>query len=642
MRHRLDPAVGNRVQRSSAGAGRWLPFSDRVHEEENSDEAPARSRAIRIMAAAAMFALAVAIVMTFVVPTFDLDEALYRRIAEEMKSGHHVLQTWDGKPFYEKPPTYVWTILAADAAIDGDPAHVSILAARLPSLCFSLLTVAALGLFWRRFGPACASAFDADVATLPPWLFSPLTPMVAYAAGILPFAGAATVLLDPMLTFFLLAPLLVFTRALMRRGTLELSGRETIVTGIGMAGAVAVKGLIGIVLPAFAIFCHAVIAAIQGDSEAEGFARRFASRTARAIRATAPSFALAVILSAAFYTALYLREGRAFLYEFFVRQHFVRGTSALQGHSGSVFYHSLVVLILGGSLVAFLFVLLATPLRSRVSYERWGFPLSWALATIVFYSAMSTKLPNYTWPVWPAFSIALCVLLVRSTAADSIDRRRMLSSIVRKLAYVSAATIALAFMAAGAGAERLLLHGHLSPRARAMADSVEPVPLSVRVAFVIIGLAAASQWLFVRDFGRNLRRHASAIWRPITCAAVANGIILLASALVIVPFADLRMREPLVRLSAVASREHVTGGDLTTIGLFSPTVSSNYAAGTPLQVGRGTAAEFSSPAQHLLLVPEWRSQICTDHGFALLEQDGYVVLCEKNAPPLKPRAASLR
>jgi hypothetical protein len=41
-------------------------------------------------------------------------------------------------------------------------------------------------------------------------------------------------------------------------------------------------------------------------------------------------------------------------------------------------------------------------------------------------------------------------------------------------------------------------------------------------------------------------------------------------------------------------------------------------------------------------VPEWRSQICTDHGFALLEQDGYVVLCEKNAPPLKPRAASLR
>jgi len=87
----------------------------------------------------------------FRVPTFDLDESLYRRLAEEMKlSGDYVIPTWDGEPFYEKPPTYFWTILLASRLFDPRDAPVSVFASRLPSFLFTLMMVACIGIFWPR------------------------------------------------------------------------------------------------------------------------------------------------------------------------------------------------------------------------------------------------------------------------------------------------------------------------------------------------------------------------------------------------------------------------------------------------------------------------------------------------------------
>ncbi len=62
----------------------------------------------------------------FQVPTFDLGDSLYRRLAEEMKlSGEYFVPTWDGKPFYEKPPTYFGTIRVASQLFDPRDAPVS-------------------------------------------------------------------------------------------------------------------------------------------------------------------------------------------------------------------------------------------------------------------------------------------------------------------------------------------------------------------------------------------------------------------------------------------------------------------------------------------------------------------------------------
>src|SRR5712691_7803718 len=93
--------------------------------------------------------IATLLLLAATVPTFDFDEALYRRVAEEMKqSREYFVTTWDGRPFYEKPPTYIWSIVLASTIIDGSSPHISVLASRLPSLACSLLTIMLLAWFW--------------------------------------------------------------------------------------------------------------------------------------------------------------------------------------------------------------------------------------------------------------------------------------------------------------------------------------------------------------------------------------------------------------------------------------------------------------------------------------------------------------
>jgi len=574
---------------------------------------PARMRA----SIAVIFVLiATLLLLAATAPTFDFDEALYRRVAEEMKQSHeYFVTTWDGRPFYEKPPTYIWSIVLASAIVDGSNPHISILASRLPSLTCSLLTIMLLAWFWRRAGPLYAQAFGLMPEVRHGWLMSPLLPVLAYGAGLFALGGATGVVLDPMLTLCLFAPLLTFTRAFLRSESLDLrlTRTEIIAAGLGMAGATAVKGLVGIVLPAFAIAVHVLIS------------RSTARWSRRTFKQVAAIFAIAVGGASAFFFIIYQFTGMSFLYEFFVRQHFIRAMKPLQGHGGSLFFHLAVVLFLGGPLVAF--VLRAMTRRHALAYVRWGFPLTWAAAVIVFYSAIATKLPNYTWPVWPALVIALCVLLVRGYASvDAVAPR--LRSALNATAFLSLAPIAFLFIALGVGLDLLLRRG-ATLRAASILSAVEPLPVSLRIGLVIVGVTFAVQLLDVRRFGRLLETRSLVLWRSLASAAVLNCLALAILCLVVLPFADRLLRGPLIRLSRDASTEHVAGGDLITVGLFSPTVSSNYDAGPVRQVGRFARSDWSRPGQHLLLVPAWQLNACSEPGFVVIRNDEFLTLCEK-------------
>jgi 4-amino-4-deoxy-L-arabinose transferase-like glycosyltransferase len=622
-----------------------MPEGTALSSESRQDD-----RGIQSLRLIIVLLILVSISQAAVMPTFDFDEALYRRIAEEMKeSRNYLIQTWDGKPFFEKPPTYVWTIIAADALTRHDTPHISILAARLPSLCFSILTCALLAWFWRLMAGRFAALFGIDGAVrgaapalgqpranLPQWLLAPATPVVAYAGGLLAFGGASSVLLDPMLTLFLLAPLLLFTAAFVDRGG-RLTTPQMVIVAMGIAGAVAVKGLVGFILPAFALVLHsaAMAAGMRGS-------RRQQLREAlRSLLHSVPAFALAFFLALAYFALLYRQAGSAFIYEFFVRQHFLRGAQAFQGHGGSIFYHPLVVLIFGGSLVGFLLICAETP-RQRASFGSWGFPISWVVAVIVFYSAMSTKLPNYTWPVWPALTIALCILMIRAWSAWPLRAGLKPRPFVAALAYSSAAVIATAFLAMGLGMDRLAQRLPLAVRSREMLSFIEPLPLWIRASCLVIALSMAMQGVFLRDFRRRLLQHSPALWRSVAGSALMNALTISIASLVAMPFASSRMREPLIRLAALASHDHVPGGDLTTVGLFSPTLSSSYETGHPMQVGRATTALFLRPVQHQVIVPLWREQVCRMPGFSVVTRDEFLLLCEKRGGSGAVRTSSRR
>ncbi|HSP34734.1 MAG TPA: hypothetical protein VLU46_10500 [Thermoanaerobaculia bacterium] len=561
------------------------------------------------MRTAAVVAMAATILLlASITPTFDFDEALYRRIAEEMKQSHEwSTPTWDGRPFYEKPPTYIWSIVAASALVDRDAAHVSVLAARLPSAVCSFVTIALLSWFWRRRARDYASTFGTENDHSTRWLFSPLLPALAYGTGLFAIGGSATVMLDPMLTMFLAVPLLMFSAAWLRRAErLELTMAESIAAGLAMAAATTVKGLVGIVLPALALVVHAALVGPR------------MKRIRETAMAASRAFAIALAGAGVAYAAMYRLAGAAFFREFFIRQHLIRATSPIQGHRGPFFFHLAIILLIGGPLVAFVLRLLP---RRGSGFARWGFPLTWSLTVIAFYSALATKLPNYTWPVWPALAMTLCILLMRGAAVDAAPAGRS----ARAASYLCLVPVILMTAAIGTGADRLV-SVHNGPRSQAMTAAFDPVPLAVRAAFVAIAIILVVEVIAIALFGHARDRRSPFVWRSIAATCVMNCAVLALIVVVIVPFVDDALRGPLIRLSHDASADHLAGGDLTTIGLFSPTVSSSYDGGRLLQVGH-VAAQRPTAGQHLRLAPSWRADACAAPAFVVVRRDHYVMLC---------------
>jgi 4-amino-4-deoxy-L-arabinose transferase-like glycosyltransferase len=564
---------------------------------------------MRIAVLVAVVMLATVLLQAATTPTFDFDEALYRRIAEEMKQSHeYFVTTWDARPFYEKPPTYIWSIVAASYIVDGPSSHISVFASRLPSVLCSLLTVILLAWFWRRAAPDYATAFGTDPSPGRQWLTSPALPLLAYGTGLFAIGGAASVVLDPMLTLFLLVPLLIFSAVLLRNDSVvKLSGTEIFAAGFAMGGAIAVKGLIGIVLPALALALHAAI-----------------SRRWSLLRAAVPPFTVAIASASIFFAILYQFTGASFFNEFFIRQHFVRATTTMQGHRGPLFFHVAIVLLLGGPLIAF--VLRSIPNRSALAFGRWGFPLTWILTVIAFYSAMATKLPNYTWPVWPALVLTLCVLLMRAYATDARACVRRRSMAIAALACLL--PIATLFLLLGAGVDQWI-HPAYSPRAATIVAAIIPLPASVRLGLALTGIILAAQIVELRRFGLDVDERSPRAWHSMAGAAVLNCLALSVMSVLVIPFADRAVRGPLVRLSARATDQHMSGGDLITVGLFSPTVSSSYGGGPVRQVGRLTRSVGAGPGQHLVLLPRWQAADCEQTGFALIGTDEFLALCEK-------------
>lgn len=570
--------------------------------------------------------VATSILLAFRTPTFDFDEALYRRVAEEMKASHQYgTMTWDGHPFLEKPPTFVWMIVGCSRLIDGNSTAVSVIASRLPSLFFSTLTVLMLSLFWRRFGPLYATAFGSQ--SHPPVVLSGLLPPIAFGAALFPMVQVTSVLLDPMLTFFTTTALLVFCAAFLGRTTarLHLSPGQTALAAMAMTGAVAVKGLIGIVAPVVGLVAHELLSTLDEKSES-----RFASfwrRLFGSARGVAPAFLATIGLSIIVFAIFYWFAGPSFLYEFFIRQHFVRGARALQGHRGPVFYYALLLFI-GGPAAALTCVSLGVRKQTRWPFARWGFPLSWCAGLLAFISLLATKLPNYTWPAWPAIALSLCILFVRNDGGPT--GIAWLSRVCGWVGIVAAGLLAAFAVGLSFGVDAIARAAQ-SARAHTILSSLTPFPLTVRLGLILIGLAFAAQALLQRQFLRRVTGGATAVWKILIAVAALNCLVLLIVSSAVVPFMDQTIREPLVRIARLASNRYVPGDELTTVGLFSPTISSNYSGGRLTQVGTQPSAKDS------LIAPVWRAQTCRQPAFSGTERDGYLLLCARSRDPAQSR-----
>ncbi len=296
------------------------------------------------------------------------DEPRYASIGREMaRSGDWITPRLWGQAWFEKPALLYWMTGAAFRLGLGPD-----LAPRLP---VALCSFAFLIFFWRRI----CREFGGTVA----WL---ATLILATSAEWIGFSQVGVTDL-PMAAAFTAALLLALPW--IERG-------ET-------RGLTAAGGLLGVAVLAKGLVPLALAAPLVWP------AWKHRSSLPRAV----PRLALPLVaVCLPWYGLCYLRNGPAFLDDFFVKQHFSRFASDALMHREPWWFY---LPVLAGALLPWTPLIFATLRRSFYRDPRRLFLLLVVLWGMLLFSASINKLPGYVLPLVPACAV-LMALGVEETA----------------------------------------------------------------------------------------------------------------------------------------------------------------------------------------------------------------------------------
>jgi 4-amino-4-deoxy-L-arabinose transferase-like glycosyltransferase len=297
------------------------------------------------------------------------DEPRYAEIAREMAvSGDWVTPRLGGEPWFEKPALLYWMgALAQRLGVDDDRAT------RLPA---ALLSAAFLVFFyWRlkcEFDPQTAEFAALILATTAGWVA--FSQVGGFDLPLSVSLSAALLLLLPWVN----EPSAASRRLLPGFGAL-------------LGVAVLAKGLVG---PALATL--ALLPTLWQRGLRPVAADLFHPR------ATGPF--LAVTLP--WYLLCYLRNGSAFVEEFFLHHHWDRLSDPSIQHVQPIWFYVPVLLV---ALLPWAPLLALAPGPGTRKDPRIRFLAAWAVGTFVFFSLPVNKLPGYLLPMLPPIAL-LCAL----------------------------------------------------------------------------------------------------------------------------------------------------------------------------------------------------------------------------------------
>ena len=294
---------------------------------------------------------------------FDVDEAVFAEATKEMvQSGDWITPTYDGENRYDKPIFFYW-MMAASYKIFG----INEFAARFPSALLGILLCVAVYFFVKYL-------HDEKKA---------LYAVVSLAATIFFVAYSHAAVTDMALTFFITLSLFSFYLSLRK---------EKFIYGFYVFSAFAflTKGLIGIILP---LAIASIYLLITGG-----------------LKSVNKLFNLKAILlffavSAPWYVAETVVNGREFIQQFFIKHHFARYTSVISGHKGPVYYY--IPVLLAGLFPWIAFLPAGVRNTFKENKDMGLFAIIWFAVIFLFFSFSVTKLPDYVLPAVPAASIII-------------------------------------------------------------------------------------------------------------------------------------------------------------------------------------------------------------------------------------------
>lgn len=332
-------------------------------------------------------------------PLWDDDEPRNAACSLAMwESGDWIVPTFDGRLRVEKPALVNWMHIAGFAT-----AGTNETGARLGS---ALLTILTCILTWR----IAAILFRPDVA-----VWSGIVMATCLWTGITGRASTP----DAPLAFFTTLALWAFVngarkkQASWRDGPVSMSAASAALIGAACGLAILTKGPVGLVLPLGGIGLFAWWQAAVDPGREGPWWRRLTIAAWTAWRGVRPGLIImtALLVAAPWYVAVSIRTAGEWPRGFFLVHNVGRFAAPMEGHSGSILYYLLVLLVgmfpwsMASALIGRHAV--QTVRADTASKAGMRLLLAWIAAWLVPFSLAGTKLPGYIWPAYPA--VACCV-----------------------------------------------------------------------------------------------------------------------------------------------------------------------------------------------------------------------------------------
>lgn len=309
------------------------------------------------------------------------DEGRYAMLSLGMlQSGDWITPRLNGVLYFEKPALQYWA-----GALSFKLFGINEFAARFWPGLTGLLSVLAVGLTARRL-----------------WGNGHFAALVM-AGSIWTAANSHFLNLDTGLSFFLTVALCGFVWAHQEDARPSETRSAMWIVWAAMAGATLSKGLIGLVIPAGALFCYSVLC--------------WEWRTWRNMHWT--SGMLIFLLISAPWFLLVSRHNPEFARFFFIHEHFERFLTTVHGREAPFWYFLPILLIGFMPWTSHLPRLLIDGWRRQPGsgFQTQRFLLVWALFVLAFFSKSSSKLPSYILPMFPALALLLGQTLANTRAS---------------------------------------------------------------------------------------------------------------------------------------------------------------------------------------------------------------------------------
>ncbi len=435
------------------------------------------------------------------------DEPRYAEVAREMRqTGDFLVPHLNGEIYSHKPPLFFW-VVNAFAAVRGS---VDETAARLPSAwgaVGALVVVFLLGdrLFGRRAAWYSAAAFGSSLAVL---------------------HQARVGQLDMLLTFLVALAMLFWVRGHFDR---RAGYYWLFFATLGLA--TLTKGPAGLLPPLFA-----VIAFLLGTRQ-RGELRRMRLGL---------GLALATAIVLAWFVPAAMAAGPDYLWQMTVYQNLERYFATVEipitkGHHHPFYYYLLVVpaMLLPWSI--FLPAAAAAGRRLEGTDRRgFLFALSWAAATLVFFSLPASKRHVYVMTMLPGVALMIGVALERASEPGA-GLRRWLSAPLTALLAVACLLPIGAFLAPRLLADRI-------------PAELGPIPALVPILAAFLAGVALARWALAA--GRPAPAFAS--------LAAAAAVLAVGTHLLILPLFD-PLKSPRATIEAMRALKP-PGDEYATLG----------------------------------------------------------------------------